>query len=111
MKKLLPLLCVLFLTLPGCGMFGSSTPPPPPEKPYTPLVDFMVKHQVGESGSVDDPDFGKEIRITMQDSFNSASGEYCKRATIVPKDKEAEVVVICREGDQPWKLAPRIWGG
>lgn len=97
------------LTLPGCGMFGD-TPPPPPVH-YGPVVAYMIEHQKGDATTLDDPEFGQDIHVTMQDSFESASGEHCKRATLVAREKQAEIVVICRQGDEPWKLAPRIWGG
>lgn len=96
------------LVLPACGMFGD-TPPPAPQ--YSPLVVYMIAHEKGDSSTLDDPGFGEGLAVTMQDSFESAGGQYCKRATVVGKEKQAEIVVICHKGDEPWQMAPRIWGG
>lgn len=96
------------LVLPACGMMGD-TPPPAPE--YSPLVAYMIGHERGDSTTLDDPGFGPDLAVTMQESFESAGGQYCKRATVVAKEKQAEIVVICRKGDEPWQMAPRIWGG
>lgn len=96
------------LVLPACGMFGD-TPPPAPT--YSPLVAYMIGHERGDSTTLDDTEFGKELGVTMQDSFESAGGQHCKRATLVAPAKQTEIVVICRKGDEPWQMAPRIWGG
>lgn len=90
----------------GCG-FGAS---PAPETPPTPVMQYMIDHSKGDTDLLDDPQFGEQIRITMQDTFTSAAGEECKRATLVAREREAEMAVICRKGEEGWKLAPRIWG-
>lgn len=99
----------LSLFLAGCGMWKSA-PPTPSAPPPTPVAAYMMEHAKGDSTTLDDPQFGENILITMQDSFISASGEECRRATLVARQREAEVVVICRKDGEGWRLAPRIWG-
>lgn len=102
------LLSAACLALTGCGMFGG-TPPPAPEAPG-PVAAFMIDNEPGASATLDDPEFGNAIRVTMQDTFASAGGEQCRRATLVAREREAEIVVICRDADGHWSMAPRIWG-
>lgn len=97
----------LMTLLAGCGMWGGA---PVPETPPGPVMAYMIGHDRGDATVLDDPQFGQNISVTMQDAFTSASGEECKRATLVAREREAEMVVICRKGEEPWKMAPRIWG-
>jgi len=99
------LLVGLFLA----GCFGGN-PPPAPE-PLSPLVAFMSSAQPATTEQLDDPVFGNGIRVTQEESFLSASGEDCRRATVVAREREAEMVVVCRTaGGQSWKMMPRIMG-
>lgn len=98
------------LCLTGCGVFRDSPPSASPAPPPTPVAAYMMEHQKGDTAVLDDPEFGEAIRVTMQDPFISAAGEECRRATLVARQREAEVVVICRKVGEAWKLAPRIWG-
>ena len=99
------LLAGLFLA----GCFGGS-PPPAPE-PLTPLVAFMSSAQPAASAQLDDPVFGNGISVTQEEAFLSASGEDCRRATVVAREREPEMVVVCRAGEgQAWKMMPRIMG-
>lgn len=95
------------LLLGGCG-FGSA--PAQPETPPGPVTGFMIVSTVGETATVDDPDFGKGVRVSLDELFTSAKGEDCKRATVLSGQREAEVVVICRDGNGRWTMAPRVWG-
>lgn len=101
--------CVVLLGgLAGCGLMASDPPPPPVV--HGPVAEFIISQTAGSTTVVDDPEFGNAITVIIQDSFYSASGEECKRATLLAQDKQAEVVAVCRKGEGPWALAPRIWG-
>ena len=105
---------ILALALPagfllaGCGLF--TDPPPPPAYQPGPVEAYLISASAGESTTLDDPAFGKSVRVTLDDGFTSAKGEECKRATVLAGQKEAEVVVICRDGEGQWRMAPRVWG-
>lgn len=103
------LLCIAVLgSMAGCG--GMSADPPAPPPIYGPVAEFIISGGPGHSTVVDDPEFGNEITVIVQDSFISASGEECKRATLLAQDKQAEIIAMCRKPDAPWAMAPRIWG-
>lgn len=100
---------VVCFALAGCGMFGSTAPAVPDVTPG-PVTAFMINNEPGASVTLDDPEFGTEIHVALQDTFTSAAGEQCKRATLVAREREAEIVVICRDAAGRWNMAPRIWG-
>lgn len=108
MKKICLLMAcgLLMANLTACG-FSAPEAPPPPE--YGPVAAFVIA-QDGGTTLVDDPEFGNDITVIIQDTFFSASGEECKRATLLAQDKQAEVVAWCRKNTGPWVMAPRIWG-
>ena len=95
------------LLLGGCGFGGS---PAQPETPPGPVTGFMIASNVGETATVDDPDFGKGVRVSLDELFTSAKGEDCKRGTVLAGQREAEVIVICRDATGRWNMAPRVWG-
>ena len=95
------------LLLGGCG-FGAA--PAQPETPPGPVTGFMIVSNVGEVTTVDDPDFGKNVRVSLDELFTSAKGENCKRGTVLSGQREAEVVVICQDSTGRWTMAPRVWG-
>lgn len=99
---------LLSVSITGCGLMSSD--PPPPEPVYGPVAVFVIAQEAGDSTVLDDPEFGSNIKVIIQDSFVSANGELCKRATLLAEDKQAEVVALCRKGEGPWIMAPRIWG-
>lgn len=102
-------LCLL-LTLTACGG-GPQTPvPAQPKAPDSPLLAFLSANEEGASATLDDPEFGEGVRVLVDGRFFSATGEECKRATLTAENREAEVVVVCRQADGSWRLAPRIWG-
>jgi hypothetical protein len=70
----------------------------------------MAGAEPGVSAKLDDPVFGADLLVTQEGPFSSASGEDCRRATVIARGREAEIAVICRSGEGPWRLAPRIWG-
>ncbi len=102
------LACIVSL-LSGC-LVPEPVLPPDPELPPTPLETFMIEHGSGATATLDDPDFGQQIRITMLEQFTSAFGEPCKRASVLSELREAEMIVICQKEHGRWKMAPRIWG-
>ena len=102
------LLLALSLTVPLAGCFGGESTPPPP--PPGPVETFLINAAPGASTTVDDPLFGPQVHVLLEDNFISASGEDCRRATVRSQRQEAEVVVICRDGQGVWRLAPRVWG-
>lgn len=102
------LLLALSLTVPLAGCFGGESTPPPP--PPGPVETFLINAAPGASTTVDDPQFGPQVHVLLEDNFISASGEDCRRATVRSQRQEAEVVVICRDGQGVWRLAPRVWG-
>ncbi len=95
------------LLLGGCGFGGQ---PAQPETPPGPVTAFMIVSNVGEVATIDDPDFGKNVRVSLDELFTSAKGESCKRGTVLSGQREAEVVVICQDGNGRWNMAPRVWG-
>ena len=95
------------LLLGGCGFGGS---PAQPETPPGPVTGFMIVSNVGETATIDDPDFGKGVRVSLDELFTSAKGEDCKRGTVLSGQREAEVIVICRDSNGHWNMAPRVWG-
>lgn len=102
------LLLLLALTAPLQGCFGGESSPPPP--PPGPVESFLINAAPGASTTLDDPQFGTQVHVLLEDNFVSASGEDCRRATVRSRRQEAEVVVICRDGQGVWRLAPRVWG-
>lgn len=107
--RLLPLLSLpLVLLLHGCGLFADA--PVPPQTPPGPVEAYMISANPGDSATLEDPGFGKNVRVTLDNGFTSAKGEKCKRATVLSGQKEAEVVVICRNSEGEWRMAPRVWG-
>ncbi len=109
----LVVLSSLLLSLGGC--FWKNTPVLPEPEPETlsPVVQFMVSNSPGATALIQDETFGGEVRVSLEDSFVSAAGETCKRATLLSAQQEAEIIVICRSEDSGtghWRLMPRIWG-
>ena len=106
---------LLFPLLLG-GCFGNSGPQPLPEVPPQPLTEvpqFIIANEPGATGVIADDAFGGEVRVSIDEKFTSASGDLCKRATLLSPSHEAEVVVVCQKADDPdsaWKLMPRVWG-
>lgn len=107
-----PLFTLLILTaclaLNGCGLMGDSSD----TAAYTPspVENFMAKAVPGDITTLSDPAFGSDVRVSMEDSFFSAAGEECKRATVRNSFNEAEIIVACRNAEGQWRLAPRVWG-
>lgn len=105
---------LLFL-LSGCFWSVHQTPQPKP-KPPSPVLQFMIANAPGAMTMLSDPEFGGEVRITLEESFMSAGGENCKRATVVSTDQDPEIIVACQdktsstEMDNIWRLVPRVWG-
>ena len=96
--------------LSGC-LFAKNPPEPPAEPaPPTPLAAYMIGHAPGDSTTLDDPDFGQQVRVTMQHEFTSAIGEPCKSASLLAGQRESEIAVICQKLDGTWRMAPRVWG-
>ena len=109
MKRLSTLLMLTAcLALNGCGLLGDS--PETPEYKPSPVENFMANAVPGDITTLSDPAFGTDVRVSMEDSFFSAAGEECKRATVRNHLNEAEIIVACRNAQGQWRLAPRVWG-
>ena len=96
------------LPISGCGLLGDS--PKTPEYTPSPVENFMAQAMPGDITTLSDPAFGTDVRVSMEDSFFSAAGEECKRATVRNNFNEAEIIVACRNAEGQWRLAPRVWG-
>ena len=108
---------ILLGGLVSCSWQSAPTPPPVEPQPLSPVAQFMVANATGATAVIEDETFGGEVRVTLEDAFLSAAGETCKRATLLSAQHEAEIVVIChngQEGDESnpgeWRLMPRVWG-
>jgi len=89
---------------------SGGNPPSEPEA-LSPVMAFMSSALPAASAQLDDPVFGSGIFVTQEEAFVSASNEDCRRATVIARAREAEMLVICRtEQGQPWKMMPRIMG-
>lgn len=103
----------LSIVLSGClaSPFGSTDAPevPIPETPLSPVPQFISMNNAGAQASIDDPAFGGVVDVMVEGSFTSASGRDCRRAVVSQPPHEAEIVVLCRQGDG-WELMPRVWG-
>lgn len=106
-RVLIPL-CFVAVIWTGCGHTVST--PPVSEPVLSPVETFLATEDPGQSAILDDPQFGDNIRITVEDTFTSANGEQCKRGTVLSSRGDAEVIVICRDAHGSWKMAPRVWG-
>ena len=94
------------------GCFWQAAPPPVESSPPpSPVVRFMIDATPGTTAVLDDPLFGPDVRVTLETTFLSAAGETCRRATVLSAQQDAEIAVICRNLEDQWILAPRIWGG
>ncbi|GFH62851.1 MAG: putative membrane-bound lipoprotein [Candidatus Desulfovibrio kirbyi] len=98
--------CFLFSS--ACGMLSEAPPAPPARR--APVEGYMASAAIGDSTRLDDPAFGKNVTVVMENSFTSASGEECRRASVIVGAKEAEVVVVCRDASGQWAMVPRVWG-
>lgn len=108
MKKYLSILALMLTaSLQGC-LFGGNDATPPHEP--GPVESFLINAAPGASTTLDDPQFGPQVHVLLEDLFTSAAGEDCKRATVRNQNNEAEVVVICKNAQGVWRLAPRVWG-
>ena len=104
---------MLSLLLSGClaSPFGSADAPevPIPETLLSPVPQFISMNNSGAQASIDDPAFGGVVDVMVEGSFTSASGRDCRRAVVSQPPHEAEIVVLCRQGEG-WELMPRVWG-
>ena len=94
---------ILLGGLAGCSWQGAPALPPAEPQPLSPVAQFMVANTAGATAVID--------------AFLSAAGETCKRATLLSAQHEAEIVVICHNGQGgdesspgEWRLMPRVWG-
>ena len=99
------------------GLVSCSWQSAPTPQPLSPVAQFMVANATGATAVIEDETFGGEVRVTLEDAFLSAAGETCKRATLLSAQHEAEIVVICHNGQEgdgstpgEWRLMPRVWG-
>lgn len=95
----------------GLMLSACSFSAPAPEEPnYTPVVACLAKADNDSSTVLDDPEFGEKVKVSAGEFFVSASGAECRRGTVVSAGHEAEVIVVCKDANGFWQLAPRIWG-
>ena len=103
----------LCLLLGGClgNPFGSAPAPeePAPETPLSPVAQFISMNNTGAQASIEDPAFGGLVDVMVEGSFTSATGRDCRRAVVSRPPHEAEIVILCRQGEN-WELMPRVWG-
>ena len=86
-----PALVLIFfaaLMLAGCG-HTVSEPPISEPAPLGPMEAFLAAELPGQSIVLDDPEFGENIRVTVEDMFVSANGEHCKRGIFLSGKMEA----------------------
>ena len=91
---------ILLGGLVSCSWQSAPTPPPVEPQPLSPVAQFMVANATGATAVIEDETFGGEVRVTLEDAFLSAAGETCKRATLLSAQHEAEIVVICHNGQE-----------
>ncbi len=116
--RFLHLSCLpLLLGLGGCFWQSAPLPPEPEPEPLSPVAQFMVANPAGTTAMIQDEAFGGEVRVTLEGSFLSAAGETCRRATVLSAQHEAEIVIICHNGQGgdesnpgEWRMMPRVWG-
>ena len=103
----------LCLLLGGClaNPFARTPAPeePVPAAPLSPVPQFIAMNNAGAQASIDDPAFGGMVDVMVEGSFTSASGRDCRRAVVSRPPHEAEIVILCRNGET-WELMPRVWG-
>ena len=102
---------ILLGGLVSCSWQSAPTPPPVEPQPLSPVAQFMVANATGATAVIEDETFGGEVRVTLEDAFLSAAGETCKRATLLSAQHEAEIVVICHNGQEGDGLSvtQRFW--
>ena len=91
---------ILLGGLVSCSWQSAPTPPPVEPQPLSPVAQFMVANATGATAVIEDETFGGEVRVTL-----------------LSAQHEAEIIVIChngQEGDESnpgeWRLMPRVWG-
>ncbi len=112
-RLFLPGLLPVLLALSGCLFASQPRPEEPQPRGLSPVERFMVVRTPGgpdSTGVVSDPEFGENLRIVLEQEFLSASGETCRRASLLSQNGESEVVIMCRDKTGEWRLAPRLWG-
>lgn len=102
-------LFIFFLAsiLTGCGR---TVAPAAPSPVLGPVAAFLATAELGQSTTLDDPEFGSNVRVTVEDVFVSAKGEPCRRGTVLSSHGSAEVIAICLNKRGEWEMAPRVWG-
>ena len=113
MRMFPALSAALCLLLGGCLANPFARTPAPEEPvsaaPLSPVPQFIAMNNAGAQASIDDPAFGGMVDVMVEGSFTSASGRDCRRAVVSRPPHEAEIVILCRNGEA-WELMPRVWG-
>ncbi len=106
-------IAVFSLILGGCfaNPFGKTSIPevPAPAAPLSPVAQFISMNHAGAQASIEDAAFGGQVDVTVESTFTAASGRNCKRAVVSQPPHEAEIIILCREGED-WEMMPRVWG-
>ena len=98
---------LLAFTLTGCSL--SSEKQEIPLEEHGPLELWLASASQGDETIIDDPSFGKQVRVCAGEEFKSASGQHCRQGTVVAGQTDMEMVVVCRGTDGIWRMAPRVW--
>ena len=112
--RMFPALIAAFsLLLGGCLANPFASAPAPeetvPAVPLSPVPQFISMNNAGAQAAIDDPAFGGMVDVMVEGTFTSASGRDCRRAVVSRPPHEAEIVILCRNGEE-WELMPRVWG-
>lgn len=105
--------CSLSLLNTACGLFSSKQDSSLVPVALSPVEVFIISHNPGASdavGVINDSEFGENVRIVLEQEFTSASGATCRRASLFSTNGEAEVVIMCKDEKEEWKMVPRVWG-
>ena len=111
-KRIWSIALALPFLLGGCFWQSVPVQPVSEPQPLTAVPLFMIANEPGATSVVEDEAFGGEVRVSLDETFTSAAGETCKRATLLSARHEAEIVVVCHDPsvEGEWRLMPRVWG-
>lgn len=74
--------------------------------PADPVLAFVTAARPGQSSLVNDPKLG-QVRVTFIEEYPAASGEICRRYSLVTGQGQSKAGAACYNGTS-WELAPLI---